>query len=652
MNTDRVIFFSKDDLACGDMLSLAQPILDNFDKNTDYYHILDIIELYHIKQYIDADMRLTLWGDELFLSYQNTTKQMWSVINRYFASITNENLEDHLRYINDEKIEYSESFWQLLDKCKTYKLINPETFSNLFDITIWKEDILSCKNIVMHFSTQLRELLLNYDGSAELIISYYEKTGSDKRSNMIIPQSLSIEDKEMIINVYIDSDSPNPSYLEVITMAKDQSNFKLSPQTKLKAKRRYDEIIAELFKKNTTATCFLRYGVSFSETQTKPIDISREDNKLFYTYSIPYIQSNLSPIAIFKNFQHLFGFVDKQSRIALVRKLQDINILDAVGGLHQQNKYLCPEAFNMRNELATIQLLAYKHILQNYFDICLEDTIGEIFNAICSTCQIENLRIQFDTSTNFLAMIRFIYPEIDSLLKRYKLYVEDGKIDLELLGINSSPTPIKDIPSLIPKKYVYRDGEHINRVMFNLFSNQSLLLLVKEHLGKGYKSLADLISNEKVLFDSLEEYQKPIYHELEALGYLEMRDNIICFANPQEIDILKDLYDNNVISYWHIPDEYRKVVDILAEKGQVKFESTLFTADEIDYLNYLLNKTFCNGLDLRNKYAHGYCGTSEDERKKDYHHLLLIFILILWKIIDDILVADEIYSPYKSFLKP
>ena len=138
----------------------------------------------------------------------------------------------------------------------------------------------------MHFSTQLRELLLNYDGSAELIISYYEKTGSDKRSNMIIPQSLSIEDKEMIINVYIDSDSPNPSYLEVITMAKDQSNFKLSPQTKLKAKRRYDEIIAELFKKNTTATCFLRYGVSFSETQTKPIDISREDNKLFGNYPL------------------------------------------------------------------------------------------------------------------------------------------------------------------------------------------------------------------------------------------------------------------------------------------------------------------------------------------------------------------------------
>ena len=281
MNTNRVIFFSKDDLAVNDMLSLAQPILDNFDNNTYYDNILDIIELYHIKQYIDADMRLTLWGDELFLSYQNTTKQMWSVINRFFTSIIDENMEEYLKRINNEEIRYAESFWQLLDKCKRYKHINPETFSKLFDITIWKEDILLCKNIVSHFDSQLRKLLLKDDGFAETLISHYEGMGSDKRSNIFIPKNLTIEDKETIIKNYIGRDSPNPNYLEVITMAKDLENFKLSSQTKLKAKKRYDEIIAELFKKNTTATCFLRYGVSFSETQTKPIDVSREGNKLF-----------------------------------------------------------------------------------------------------------------------------------------------------------------------------------------------------------------------------------------------------------------------------------------------------------------------------------------------------------------------------------
>ena len=651
MNTDRVIFFSKDDLACSDMLSLAQPILDNFDSNKDYDNILDVIELYHIKQFIDADIRLTLWEDELFLSYQNTTKQMWSVINRFFTSITDENIEEYLRYINDEKIEYSESFWQLLDKCQTYKRINPKTFSKLFNITIWKEYILLCKNIVSHCDSQLRELLLKDDGFAETLISHYEGTGSDKRSNIFIPKTLTIEDKEVIINGYIDSDSPNPNYLEVITMAKDQSNFKLSSQAKLKAKRRYDEIIADIFKKNSTTTCFLRYGVSFSETQTEPANLVRENNELLYTYSIPYIQNDLSNIAIFKNFQQLFNFVDNQSRITLVRKLQDIGFSDILG-LHPQNKYLCPQTFNMKNQLAHMQLFVYEYILKQYFDICLEKVVEETFNSSCSIHQIENLKVQFfNSNIDYLTKTRCLYPEIDSLLKKYQFYVNDGYVDLDLLAINSAPIPIKDIPSLVAKKYVYRNGQQIDKVMFHLFSNQSELFLIEEHSSKDYKSLVDLISNEKVTFDSLEEYQKPVYHELEALGYLEVRDNIIFIVNPQEIDILKDLYNNNVVSYWHIPNEYRMVIDKLADKKLVKFESTLFTVDEVDYLNYLLNKTFCNGLDLRNKYAHGYPGRNEEERKNNYYSFLLIMILIMWKIIDDILVADKIYSPYKTSLK-
>lgn len=642
MNTDRVIFFSKDDLVCGKMLSLAQPILDNFD-NRQYDNIVDIIELYHIKQYIDANVRLDTWEDELFISYQNTIKQIWGFINRYIASIADENLENYLTCINREETRYSKSFWQLLDKCGRYKRINPKIFSKLFDITLWKEDILSCKNIVSHFDYQLRGLLLNYVSFAEMLILHYEGIGSGNQSNIYIPLSLTIEDKETIINNYINSDSPNINYLEVITVAREPSNFRLSPLTKLKAKKRYNEIVTEIFKKNTNATCFYKYGVSFSEIQTEPYNIVRENNELLYTYSVPYLQSDLSQIAIFKNFQQLFGFVDNQSRITLVRKLQDIGVCDLFG-LHPQNEYLCPQTFKMKNELAHMQLFAYKYIIKHYFDICLEKVIEELFNTICSTHQIENLKVQFDVSINYLTQIRCIYPEIDSLLKRYKLYVDNGDIDLDLLAISSSSISIRDIPSLVGKKYAYINGEQMNNVISHLFSNQSLLYLVDGHLGKGYKSLVDLVYNEKVPFDSLEEYQKPIYQELVTLGYLALRDNIIYIANVQEIIVLKDLYNNKVISYWHIPEEYRIVIDSLADKGLVKFESTLFSTDEVDYFNYLLNKTFCNGLDLRNKYAHGYQGRNEEERKNDYYNFLLILILILWKIIDDLLVADKIYS--------
>jgi len=62
-------------------------------------------------------------------------------------------------------------------------------------------------------------------------------------------------------------------------------------------------------------------------------------------------------------------------------------------------------------------------------------------------------------------------------------------------------------------------------------------------------------------------------------------------------------------------------------------ESRLFTRPESDYLNYMLNKsTFSNGLDLRNRYAHGTYSKNENEQAQDYISQLKIMIMILLKI--------------------
>ena len=53
---NRINFFNKADLASGHYLSLAEPILRNFDKEKSIDDINDIIELYQIKRYIDADL--------------------------------------------------------------------------------------------------------------------------------------------------------------------------------------------------------------------------------------------------------------------------------------------------------------------------------------------------------------------------------------------------------------------------------------------------------------------------------------------------------------------------------------------------------------------------------------------------------------------
>jgi len=73
----------------------------------------------------------------------------------------------------------------------------------------------------------------------------------------------------------------------------------------------------------------------------------------------------------------------------------------------------------------------------------------------------------------------------------------------------------------------------------------------------------------------------------------------------------------------------------------IEFENTLFTTEEIKYLNYYLNKkAFSNGMGLINKSLHGTNSNSKDEQQNDYQILLKLIILIIYKIKDDLLLYD------------
>lgn len=638
MNINRIIFFSKDDLARFDMLARAEIILNEFDTQKIYTNINDIIELYHIKQYIDSGLYLDSWTFETREKYKRIVKDIWGLIYRFCALITDDNIETFLNEIKAESIRYVGSFWQLIEKCEIYKRLSNSTFTKLFEKIAWKEDILENFKIVSHFNSQLRELLMSYEKTAEILLSYYEKSDPAKKEKIFFPKSLSIEDKDAIVSRYIDSKDANLNYVNLAIIARDQNDFKLSTKTKLKAQRRHKEELTKLFQSDLCVSHTTRIGVCFSETQETPKLVSNNNNESVFSYSIPYIKQNLHPIILFKNFQWLFEYFDRQSRITLVRKRDDISFIDTCG-IHSDAEYLCPYTFSLKNNLALMQIVAYEHILADQH-ISLDDTIKGVFNTFCTQNKITNLDIRFETSSDFLSKIRYIYPEMDSLLKRYKLYVEDGIIDMELLAMSSVPSRIEDIPSLVQKKYVYGVNSELDRIMFALFSDQSMLSYIKMHKGK-YHSLVELIENEIVTFDLLEEYQKPQYETLISQHYLCVEDNIIHLANKDEISVLRDLYNNGVIAYWHMPTNLQSIIDKLATEGKIEFVSSLFSRDEADYFNYYLNNKFSNGKELRNKYAHGTHVANVSKIKKDYYRLLILMILILWKIIDDILLSFE-----------
>ena len=99
MNLNRVVFFSKEDLACFSMLKRVETILNEFNEHKIYCNINDIIELYHAKQYIDNNLRLDNWSNEQFESYKRKVQIIWSIINHYISSINIHNLESSLNEV-------------------------------------------------------------------------------------------------------------------------------------------------------------------------------------------------------------------------------------------------------------------------------------------------------------------------------------------------------------------------------------------------------------------------------------------------------------------------------------------------------------------------------------------------------------------------
>lgn len=74
-----------------------------------------------------------------------------------------------------------------------------------------------------------------------------------------------------------------------------------------------------------------------------------------------------------------------------------------------------------------------------------------------------------------------------------------------------------------------------------------------------------------------------------------------------------------MLSYHHLDKNKKKAIDILLEKEISKYDNTLFSRPEQDYLNYIFNMSeFSNELDLRNKYLHETQSPDEKVYLNDY----------------------------------
>lgn len=643
VDLNRVVFYPREDLMSYSQLKKGDPILRAPTKD-NYSDINEILELYNIKKFIDNQLYLQGWTPEDIADFKQKVVEYAKAIGQFMSKVDDSNV---VQLFDQVSRDYIKSFWELINGQNVFKRISYASLSTILSKEPYLiHTLLTHKNIVDHYNNELKAYLLTYSQSAEILLSFYELKNEDK-TQVYFPKSLTVEDKETIISNYLNSNDTNLNYIGLIPNARTRGNFKISDKTRLKAKRLQKSETEKFFTENGGG----KYGVSisFPKNADKIKDGYVEDMIANYSYSLDFIVQNNNPYSLFQNFKILFEYVDKQNRINLVSKRSQLGVMERFMGLQSQNEYKGGVVFNLLEMTSQTQMAAY-HKIVSELNSSIESILHHIFTSVFQERYsfAGNARLSIPSNTNsYFEKVRLLAPEFESILKQFKLFVEDGSIDFELLQISSAPSAIKDIPTLNSNKYVYLvDNTNAVGCSNLFFSDQTLLTYVEPFKDKKYRCFFDLLSKEEVNFNNYESHQKPELNYLIEKNYISVDSTgIIQIVNSERVMILRDLFNNEVASFHHYPINFQKEALQMADDGIVSLENSLFSKPEQSYFNYFLNKSeFTNGLDLRNSYLHGTQADPNETQKHEFAYFtyLKLFTLVLFKIEDDLLIAQAI----------
>ncbi|WP_083267635.1 hypothetical protein [Robinsoniella peoriensis] len=621
-------------MSSGIYLQQAEKIFHEVKEPLKIDDINQIIELYNICCYIDADLYLTSWTAKDIRKYKEYNKMFNGTIGKYFSKINTNNI---WAIYSETDIEYLDDFWKLFEKFKVYERISGDSFKNLLTHERLRiSDVLTCKVLVNHYDQEITNYLMANSKNAEWLLIQYAELRSKHEKKYYFPKGI---DKTKLLTHYIEDDLANPNYLKLICETQSTADLAIPAKVKLMAKRAYKRHMDEIFKDNSGS--LYSVGVSFRSGQEEVMTLENSGREMLAVYSREWIKQNQDYPTLLNNFIYLFAYTDMQFRIQHVSKDSQMGVFERTLGVKGKKEYLTGMAFNQLQGLAMLQLIAYNIELED-INIRVENIIEWFFrDYLKEEFEANGFYITLPSAqTTYFEKCRIIIPEIDSILKQFKLFVEEGEIDPELLQLSSSHLFFNDISSLIKDKYIYGNGEEYNMVSYYLFSDQSPLYHIKMH--DKYEQITQLLQNENLKREDFTERQISRIDWLLENNYLYINEKGYLKLDLAKVGIIRELFNNEVLSASYMELFWKQIEELLLKKVIVK-DSTLFSKPEQDYFNYLLNQAeFSNGLDLRNRYVHGTQSTDEKSHEQDYYKCLQILILIVIKINEEFCLKADI----------
>lgn len=638
INYDGVKFYNKHDLSGSYYLKKAESILDDYKPNNEYNDINIVIEFYNIKKYLDHGLHLTTWDDTVILKYQEKSMTIPKTIGKYFSKVDGSNIAGHYDKLS---VTYIEDFWKIVCDYKVYERVEKNDMSRLLlQSNVTLRHILEQHKIVRYFGQEITDYMKTAEESAELLMDQFLSDRKDTIVKYYFPDELTPSNRNEILEKYIESEYANPNYLKLLEDAQNSNELPIGDRLRRDAKKRYEEYWNKEFSSNSG----IEYGAEVSfVSMLEPVKKETFENNIFQaTYSKEWIKENLDYPTLLNNFIYLFEYTDKWFRCKFVSSPSKMSALEKVLGVKGNKEYMTGSYFTIQHMKTCVQMQAYRKelelygirieaILQWFFETYLYDEFhvkGFVFNA-----PSEN--------TTIFEKCKLLASAIDGVLKQYRLLCEDGYVDRELLEMSSGHIDFRELRSMHNKKYVYSNSDALINEQFLLYSDQSSLSFTEKTQSK-YHCFSQLILNESMVLDDFADYQKPNINWLISRGSITMNESKILSLNIMRAFILGELFESEVICPLYC-GELKELLGKLYAIGDIRYESTLFSIPEQEYLNYMLNrKEFSNGYDLRNKYVHDTHSLDADVQERDYVEFLKIMVLIIVKINEELCLREDI----------
>ena len=627
-----VKYYSDYDMSIGWYLEKAEKVINSFDENNSQDDINYILELYNISLLFDSQGRLNTWNDEYYCDLKSKVNKFIPIIAKYFYNL---NILKIKSFYNKISRQYQEDFWKLFSRFKVYKKIKNEEFlSILYEFNVSVYLILIHQIIVKYYDNEISDYMKHSRLTAVILIKHYLVK---KEIKYYIPESLLLEDQLTIIENYINSKEANPNYLELLYESRSRKEFPISDKIRLKAKRRYSELVG----KDSISESGVLYNLTVSFSDINEAIHVHDEDLLNYkvTYSRLWVKDNLDNATLLNNFIYLFEYVDYHIRSTFPSKEYELGFLEKFAGVKGTKRYNIGIAFNIKNMLSLMQITLYCQVLSE-FDKRLEDIFKWFFEEyLWNEFGVEGFTLSIPSeNSTFLEKVRTICSEIDSILRQFNTYIENGEIDRELLEISRNSPIIENIPSFLEKKYGYIEDRELLNISEYLFSDQSQLGYIENK--EGYSNFEELIINDDVLISDFPDYNRVLINLLIEKNIIYKNEHGYIRLEEDITKILKDFYYNKVICINYYKNS--SVLDSLILNGKVVCESKLFSRQEQEYLNFLLNdRLFDNGPALRNKYSHGNNPIDLEEHEKDYFQVLKVITLIIIKINEEFCLRDD-----------